>query len=229
MNDYLAKSRDLTNSLLLVIPVLVLYEAGLLLTRFEVLNGVDFLTIFLLRYFGLKGLLLFNLVLLATLIVATHLRQQRETFDTGLYPAVTAESLLYAVALGAGLTFVLQKLPLAAATGFGPVTAVVLSLGAGVNEELVFRLVLFGGGTFFLAEVLGFERRTAVVLAALASSLMFSLAHYGAGGEVFQLASFTYRALAGLLFCGLYAMRGFAVAVYTHALYDILVLVPPSL
>jgi len=40
-----------------------------------------------------------------------------------------------------------------------------------------------------------------------------------------QVWVFTFRFLAGILFGLLFWFRGFAVAVYTHAIYDIVVLV----
>jgi hypothetical protein len=49
--------------------------------------------------------------------------------------------------------------------------------------------------------------------------------HLGPYGDKLLLGVFTFRVLAGLLFGLLFWFRGFAVAVYTHALYDVLVLV----
>jgi hypothetical protein len=57
-----------------------------------------------------------------------------------------------------------------------------------------------------------------VVLAAL----IFSAFHYiGAYGDDWQLASFTFRFVAGLLFSALYVVRGFGITAWTHALYDV--------
>jgi hypothetical protein len=50
--------------------------------------------------------------------------------------------------------------------------------------------------------------------------------HYvGALGDAFDLRSFVARAVLGLALTLVYAMRGFAAAVWTHALYDVWVLV----
>ena len=58
------------------------------------------------------------------------------------------------------------------------------------------------------------------------SALVFSAFHYvGASGDAFTVASFTFRALAGVWFSVLYVFRGFGIAAWTHALYDIGVLV----
>ena len=57
-------------------------------------------------------------------------------------------------------------------------------------------------------------------------ALLFSLAHYvGPGGDTFAIHSFLFRFLAGALFGIIFLGRGLAVAVYTHAIYDIYVLV----
>jgi hypothetical protein len=56
--------------------------------------------------------------------------------------------------------------------------------------------------------------------------VVFSLVHYlPPYGDPFAFGSFTFRLLAGIIFATLYKLRGFAVAVYTHAFYDIFVLV----
>jgi hypothetical protein len=60
------------------------------------------------------------------------------------------------------------------------------------------------------------------------SSLAFSLAHHiGPAGEAFRFSAFVYRTLAGVFFAAIYQVRGFAVAAWTHALYDVYVLSLP--
>jgi hypothetical protein len=75
------------------------------------------------------------------------------------------------------------------------------------------------------AKVLGFRRAVAIAVAFVLSSLAFSAAHHVIGGEPWRVGAFVYRTLCGLIFASLFWWRGFAVAVYTHALYDIFVLV----
>jgi membrane protease YdiL (CAAX protease family) len=120
------------------------------------------------------------------------------------------------------------KLYISCATGpeqAGPMAKLVLSLGAGVHEELLFRLLMVGGGVWLFTHVLGLRRWLAVGLAIAISSALFSAAHHVIGGEPFRVGAFVYRALCGLVFAVIFQTRGFAVAVYTHALYDIYVLI----
>jgi len=98
-----------------------------------------------------------------------------------------------------------------------------LSLGAGLYEELLFRVILVGGMAWLLSRATK-KRRASYVVAAIVGALLFSGVHYvGAFGDPFTLPSFTFRFLFGLALNALYLMRGFGVAAWTHALYDVMV------
>ena len=64
-------------------------------------------------------------------------------------------------------------------------------------------------------------------LAYFSSTLFSAIHHLGPLGDPFSVWVFTFRLLAGLVFGVIYWFRGFAVAVYTHALYDMYVLLWP--
>jgi membrane protease YdiL (CAAX protease family) len=96
-------------------------------------------------------------------------------------------------------------------------------LGAGVYEEIVFRFGLFGG-MLLLLRLLFFPRFLAIPLAAVASALLFALAHHvGPWGEPWRRDYFLFRTAAGLYFTALYLFRGLGVAVGAHAAYDLLI------
>jgi hypothetical protein len=121
----------------------------------------------------------------------------------------------------------------------GPLLGLVMSLGAGFYEELAFRALLFGVGGKVLVWLLARQRlglvgaapriggRAIVVLAtwAVVCAAFFSACHYvGSLGDAFDMRSFVARAVLGLLLTLVYSTRGFAAAVWTHAIYDIWVL-----
>ena len=57
----------------------------------------------------------------------------------------------------------------------------------------------------------------------LLAALLFSAFHdVGPYGDPWALPSFTFRFLAGLAFSLLFLVRGFGIAAWTHALYDVL-------
>lgn len=98
----------------------------------------------------------------------------------------------------------------------------VLYCGAGVFEELVFRVLLLGLLLLVLTRLLHMEHAYAAAWAVLLGAVIFSAFHH-IGGERFQLNVFMQRLLAGLYFSALFFNRGFGVAAASHALYDILV------
>lgn len=97
-------------------------------------------------------------------------------------------------------------------------------VGAGIYEEVLFRLGLFSIAVFLLRLVL-IPRVVAVPVAAVAAALAFAAAHHvGPYGEwPIDPVVFAFRAVAGLYFTALYVSRGFGIAVGAHAGYDILV------
>lgn len=101
----------------------------------------------------------------------------------------------------------------------------VLSLGAGIYEELLFRLVLITVVHMVLVDLFQTSEGAAMVVGAVVSALAFTFyhntAHSGGGADLKLLAIF---GVAGLYFAALFIVRGFGVAVATHALYDVVAL-----
>jgi membrane protease YdiL (CAAX protease family) len=236
---YLAETRDPLYAALLVLPLVLGYSLGAWALDWTSLNGVDFATPLLLEFFGLTGYLYFNLGLVAVAVgVAVWLRVQRGHLRLELLAPMVLESVVYAVLMGIVILFVLKSAtpflaalaealkPSAAAGAYGdlaPLEKLTLSAGAGFYEELVFRLVLLGGTRWLMVRTLGLGPVAGWVFAVLGTSIVFSLVHY-LGDESFELYSFFFRTLAGLYFATIYAVRGFAVAAWTHAIYDVIVM-----
>jgi membrane protease YdiL (CAAX protease family) len=107
--------------------------------------------------------------------------------------------------------------------GASAIGAVLGFAGAGVYEEMLFRMLLLPPVGFCAAR-LGIERGIGVVLAVAVSSVIFAAAHYlGPHGETFNGFSFWFRFTAGAVFAVLFVYRGFGIAAGTHALYDVFV------
>jgi hypothetical protein len=225
---YFDLTRDLAVSLILVLPLLVVYQVGLFAIGHKAINGADFVTRLIYPEYGLKGLVVFNLSVVAVFLAAIIRLERRGRFRASLFLPLALESGVYASLLGTVILFIMRKSFILGIGGIDhSVRALVLSIGAGVNEEIFFRLLLLGVFQYLFADFLGMKDRPAAVVSVIASSLLFSAAHYvGAHGDPLEVVSFVYRFLAGVIFALIYRFRSFAVAAYTHAIYDILVLVP---
>lgn len=96
-------------------------------------------------------------------------------------------------------------------------------VGAGIYEEVIFRLALLPLGTVLLTPTV-LPRAWLPAVSALATSILFAAAHHaGPAGEPFELFPFCFRLLAGLFFAALFVLRGFGITAGSHAMYDILV------
>lgn len=234
---YAAATRSATYGFLAALPLFVLYEGGVLLATQgtgAIRVGADVWLKTLLAALGATGwAALGGAVLLVGLGVLWAERHRRPPLMARWFGGIVAESLVYAVVLAfviggaVGALFGAWTWPAAALAQMarlGVGLQLALSIGAGLYEELVFRVLLVGG--LFLAghRLLGMERRKSYLAAALAGAAVFSAVHHvGPFGDPWALDVFTFRFLFGLALNGVFLLRGFAVAAWTHALYDVLV------
>lgn len=207
---------DLESSFVLIFPLLLAYEIGVLFVGR--VNGADVVTRALYTIAGNRTVYLLIYAALAGLFLLWIRKGNRwSTLRLEVAAPVILEAAIYALTLGALITVVLDRLLGLGITG----NSLVAALGAGVHEELVFRLGLFAG---FVALLGGLDRKFAVALALVTSSLLFAAAHHlGAHGEPFTAHAFAFRTLAGMAFGAIFWFRSLAHAVYAHVLYDLVV------
>lgn len=234
--DYLRRSRAPRYSLVFALPLLVAYEgfsAALTGTGVDgVRNGADVLlkTLFL-SLGGRAGLYLFGALLVGggALLAWRDRRAAREPWEARVLLWMLLESAAYAAAFGVvvgWLTALVLHGPRALSMGgvaaLALPTQLVISLGAGLYEELLFRVVLVGLLLWLFRLLLPGGKGVATTAAVVASALIFSAFHYvGPLGDTFAVSSFTFRAIAGVAFSALYVARGFGIVAWTHALYDL--------
>jgi hypothetical protein len=106
---------------------------------------------------------------------------------------------------------------------------VVTGVGAGIYEELVFRLILICLLMMLFQDLIGMNHSNAIVLSVLVSAGLFSAHHHISlvDGDLmmveeFLWGKFIFRTMAGVYFAGLFAIRGFGITAGTHAFYDII-------
>ncbi len=174
-------------------------------------------------------------ILLVVILMGWQLARAHDwRFSPAILAGMIVESLVWAVALlgigrlvDLGFSYLEQAhAPLLAAGGAGkrPELAALLGyIGAGVYEETLFRLMLVP--VFFgVLRLLQMPQVLSSSWAVTASALLFALAHHaGSPGEPFTWYVFIFRWMAGVLFAWVFVLRGFGIAVGTHAAYDILV------
>jgi hypothetical protein len=228
---YWQASRSPRYSLLFALPLLVFYQilaaavpAG---PQGGVRNGADVMLqavfIWLAGSWGPR-LFMACLIIGGLWLVAKDVRSHPGRLRAAVFGTMVAESIGLALVFGfvvGGLTAALLGEPPPLAFGRG--TVLMLSLGAGIYEELLFRVVLVSLFAWVARRVFGFRPLIAGTSASIAGALVFSAFHYmGPYGDAWEVYSFVFRTIAGLFFSALYLTRGFGITAWTHALYDVL-------
>jgi membrane protease YdiL (CAAX protease family) len=171
--------------------------------------------------FYLPGLIV--VVVLLSLHVA---RKDRWRFEPAIYPWMAVESLVLSLPLfvmmlvGFGTTTA-WRLMASAHEGTSWQTLMVYSVGAGIYEELLFRLIAIAFIHMIVVDVLALDKNVGAVAAVGLSSIAFSLYHFSSWQE-FHSAAFLIRTIAGVYLAGVYLLRGFGIVAATHAVYDVI-------
>jgi len=241
VSTYWQTSRAPRYSLLFALPLVIIYQVLAALAPvgpggMSVRNGADVILQSVFVWLaGAWGPRLFMLCLIGVgaWLIARDVRRNR-----GVNPAVLGGMLLESVCLALVFGLVVGSLT-AALLGtppppmmvgdlqqkLGKWTMLMLSIGAGIYEELLFRVVLVGLIAWGASKLLGWRPLVAGTAATILGALIFSAFHYiGPFGDRFEVYSFVFRTIAGLFFSGLYLARGFGITAWTHALYDVFLL-----
>jgi hypothetical protein len=224
---YFQLSRSPHYSLVFAIPLLIAYEGLALFLNHSDLYGIRnsadvFLKLFL-AYIGIHGFFGFGVAIIVAFVLF-RIVGGRSRF-TAIHLAVLAwmlvESLVYSLVFGAVVSAI-TRLLLAQPFPLSRSAQVLVSLGAGIYEEFVFRVLVLAALVFCLHRLLHLRQTVAYAVAAVLGATLFSAFHYiGPFGDPLQLPSFMFRFIAGLILTGLYCGRGYGITAYTHSLYDL--------
>ena len=233
MKSYLAATRHPWACFLFLLPLMAAYEGGLHWLGGDqaarLRNGADAWLRWALEVFGAGHVLVAPALVLGLLLLWSWWRwADRPEDPASAWFGMAFESVLFAFVLwqfsrnfgpivdGLGI-----KLQLTFRTA--PAGQILTFIGAGIYEEVLFRLGLFGG-LVMLLRVVGIPWVVGVPFAACAAAAAFAAAHHvGPYGEPMRADYFVFRTVAGLYFTGLFVLRGFGIAVGAHAGYDVLV------
>ncbi len=231
--SYFERSQRPLQSLLFLLPMIALYELGV---HLYVTGSEDISARWLMRdFFNLFGVAAYYLpALIAVVVLLSWHAARRDPWriEPRLYGLMFAESLVLAVPLFV-FGLVMARHP-AAARALQMLTdgqhdptwqaELVFSIGAGIYEELLFRLIGIALLHLLLVDVLALPNHVGAIGAIAGSAIAFSLYHFSNENR-FELGLALYYTLAGVYFAGIYIVRGFGIVAATHALYDVLIVI----
>lgn len=226
--------------LVFLLPLVVLYELGLVMYlsspdgafRETILAHKTLDQFF--SQFGATKFYLPGIALVAVLLVWHMAVRDPWRVRAGVLAGMAAESALWMLpllVLGMVLSMELTRSPAMTLAAGAAVPAgetwqakVTLSIGAGLYEELLFRLLLVTGLHFVTFDLIRMKEPGASIVAVIGGAVAFAIYHniHFTQDPVSQSA---FYVLAGMYFGMVYSLRGFGVVVGCHAMYDIMALV----
>lgn len=234
---YTAVSKQPLHALALIFPLIVIYQIGVLGSSADdrstvPLRAERMINLFL-DTFGLTGVVVPSILIVAILIIHHLSRADRWAIRPGVVAIMALEAVLWTLpllVLGQVLVRLLgDGVPtLAAASDLIAIPwqdRLTISIGAGLFEELLFRMVLIAVLHYLLHDLVAIKEKSAGAIAIVLSSIAFALYHEPWGGAGIDIPSLGFYLFAGLTFAGIYLARGFGIVVAAHAFYDIIVLI----
>jgi len=248
---YFARTSRPVYALMFLLPFIILYEILVLVVNPQLLSEpannvrggvVAFVWIQnFLQYVGLDGKnswLCAPLVIIITLLILQVTSRQQWKIMWSDFAVMAVECVVISLPLIV-LAMVLNRPVQQQAAGMLAAVSkfshhsfmmdIITGIGAGIYEELIFRLVLIGLLMLFFETILGVNRTKAIIISVAVSAILFSLHHHFvflngkfARAEVLTLAPFIFRTLAGVYFAAIFAVRGYGIVAGAHIFYDII-------
>mgnify|MGYP001257860701 CR=1 FL=1 len=229
---YFSFTSSLTYSYLIALPLLIMYEVFILISQPDADQFVRLSTDIWIKWiFASLGFNTLKFTAAIVLIMGIVIYFKERTNPVKIYGRyfiyMILESIFYAIILAILISgfvgYIFNADANSSIAGLTKFQQLALSLGAGLYEELVFRVLLVYGLIIVLGW-LGFNKGWKQAAAMIIAALLFSAVHYvGSFGDQFTLSSFMFRFLFGLALNGLLIYRGFGIAAWTHSMYDVIV------
>lgn len=225
---YAEDARRPLHSLVFLLPLILAYEVGVwwLVPPAPFHQQDRVIAYHLMRMFfslfGATGFFLPGFLIVGILVAQHSLSRQVWKVRGTTLLGMLGESLLWT-----GPLFILNR-SIRYAAGLSPRSDwyenVVISTGAGVYEELVFRLILVTALMIVLEDVLQFKRKQSLMLSVIIAAILFAAHHHPPlGSEPYASGRFVFRALAGIYLGALFLVRGYGITAGCHAFYNIVV------
>ncbi|MBN2019385.1 MAG: CPBP family intramembrane metalloprotease [Sedimentisphaerales bacterium] len=245
-DSYLERTSRPVYAVVYLLPFIIFYELGTIFINTDVLSQTQVRVVAFvwlqdfLRYLGFGGKFLWMAPALVVVVIllAYQYVSGKSWFIcfTDMLP-MTIECVLLAIPLivlslflhSSSVTQNFFVSNTAAQPAPTLLADIVTGVGAGIYEELLFRLVLICSLLMLFQDVLGFGKNNSIALAVLVSAALFGAHHHidflsgrHNQADLFDWAKFIFRIMAGVYFALLFAIRGFGITAGTHAFYDII-------
>ena len=226
IKDYFRKSSSPLYSFIITLPIFLIYELGIFWMRnieFNYIqNGADVLIEQIILKLGFDVIYVSSIIFLFILLIIIYY-QKRHFNSLSISRPYLGVMFLESMVYASILFFLMGNLYLMDASTNDFYCNMILSLGAGIYEELIFRVLLIYISYQSIKFLFRLSKFSANFYAVIFSAILFSLFHF-IGAESFNQEAFAVRFIAGIFLASLYVQRGFGITAITHSFYDIFVI-----
>lgn len=226
IKDYFRKSSSPLYSFIITLPIFLIYELGIFWMRnieFNYIqNGADVLIEQTILKLGFDVIYVSSIIFLFILLIIIYY-QKRHFNSLSISRPYLGVMFLESMVYASILFFLMGNLYLMDASTNDIYCNMILSLGAGIYEELIFRVLLIYISYQSIKFLFRLGKFSANFYAVIFSAILFSLFHF-IGAESFNQEAFAVRFIAGIFLASLYVQRGFGITAITHSFYDIFVI-----
>ena len=232
--NYFDYSKNILVGIIFILPFLFVYEIICLIyfkySEYEIRNTADIILHDIFNIFGDYSQIFYSLSLLfiVAILYFVNIKKNRK-FKIITLPLflIALEGLMY----GFILTLILNDSNIFNLEGLYQSDLLLnlyLCIGAGIWEEILFRLLIFNLFIFIMFKTFKNSTIFNVLISIVLCSFFFSLFHYiGVNGDIFNFNSFFLRFVGGLYLTILYHFRGFGVTAMAHLSYDFILVSLP--
>ena len=226
IKDYFRKSSSPLYSFIITLPIFLIYELGIFWMRnieFNYIqNGADVLIEQIILKLGFDVIYVSSIIFLFILLIIIYY-QKRHFNSLSISRPYLGVMFLESMVYASILFFLMGNLYLMDVSTNDIYCNMILSLGAGIYEELIFRVLSIYISYQSIKFLFRLGKFSANFYAVILSAILFSLFHF-IGAESFNQEAFAVRFIAGIFLASLYVQRGFGITAITHSFYDIFVI-----
>ena len=231
MSNYFSLSKNDFYSIIIIAPLIILYQILGFFNNYHsdliVKNSADVFIKYFFQYLSVEYASSIYLTCFIAIIIFIILKNKKIFISSEIKLSflfgMILESLLHSLSLLVVMSLIYKLLPLGLFLFNNEVMeGIYLSIGAGIWEELLFRYIMISSLLFIFNKMMYDFSLISYILIIAFSSALFSYYHFiGIPSELINFSIFIYRFIAGTILSVIFIFRGLGIAVYTHAFYDL--------
>jgi membrane protease YdiL (CAAX protease family) len=230
---YFDLSKEPLYILIFLLPLVVFYEVALYIAKTNIDGNniqikAHYLLVRFFDYFNMpatQGLGLGGIIIISTFLIWHFIIANKWAIEWKVIVFMAIESILLSIPLliiGGFLGGLIVVAEGSSIEQLELTERLAVSIGAGLYEELVFRMIIIGFVHTIVCNICKQSNQAGLIAGIVFSSILFALYHDLPNVTLSEVSLFFFF-IAGSYLGFLFVSRGFGIAAATHAAYDVVV------